>query len=92
MGDEFTLDEYYDKPITKALLQEVTDLLQAKVDALRVELNHILAQKGIKHRKYTKKELELIRQEYGDRADEVIANTFVVDVPTQVDATVGNGM
>ncbi|MBQ8433813.1 MAG: 1-acyl-sn-glycerol-3-phosphate acyltransferase [Clostridia bacterium] len=88
MGDEFTLDEYYDKPITKALLQEVTDLLQAKVDELRVKLNQILAQKGIKHRRYTKKEIANIRREYGDRADEVIANTYVVEAPMQVDVLV----
>lgn len=46
MGDEFTLDQFYDKPITKKLLQEVTDYLQAKMDELRVELNGILAAKG----------------------------------------------
>ncbi len=88
MGDEFTLDQFYDKPITKKLLQEVTDYLQAKMDELRVELNGILAAKGKKHRKYTQKELKRIYAEYGDRAEEVIANTFVLDAPVQTNGVV----
>ena len=87
-SDEFTLDQFYDKPITKKLLQEVTDYLQAKVDELRVELNGILSAKGISHRKYTKKELKRIYAEYGDRAEEVIANTFVLDTAQQTDGAV----
>ncbi len=86
-SDEFTLDQFYGKPVTKALLQEVTDFLRSKVDELRIELNGILAQKGKKHRKYTKKELKQIYQECGDKAEEIIANTFVVDVPKQIDST-----
>ena len=81
IGDEFTLDQFYGRSITKALLQEVTDFLQAKMDELRKQLNAILAKKGKKHRKYTKKELKQLYIEYGDRADEVIANTFIMDVP-----------
>ncbi len=81
IGDEFTLDQFYGKPISKALLQEVTEYLQAKMDELRKQLNAILVQKGKKHRKYTKKELKQLYIEYGDRAEEVIANTFVMDLP-----------
>ena len=51
------------------------------MDELRKQLNAILAKKGKKHRKYTKKELKQLYIEYGDRADEVIANTFIMDVP-----------
>ena len=88
IGDEFTLDQFYDKPITKNLLQEVTDYLQAKVDELRLQLNAIMVAKGKNHRKYTKKEIKRIYAEYGDKAEEVIANTFVLDVPVQADGVV----
>ena len=83
IGDEFTLDQFYGKPITKALLQEVTDFLQTKMDELRKQLNAILVAKGKKHRKYTKKELKQLYIEYGDRAEELIKNTFIMDLPAE---------
>lgn len=62
VGEEFTLDEFYDKPITKVLLEEATEVIKQKVDDLRVELNAILAKKNVKRRKRTEKEVEKIRQ------------------------------
>ena len=58
VGDEFTLDEFYDKPIDRKTLQEATEVIKGKVDALRVELNEILSARGVKRRPRTKKEME----------------------------------
>ncbi len=58
IGDEFTLEEFYDRPITKELLEQATEIIKQRVDALRVQLNEILAEKGVKRRKRTKKEIE----------------------------------
>lgn len=60
IGDEYTLEEFYDKPITKELLMEATEVIRSKVDELRLQLNEILAQKGVKRRKRTKKEIKKI--------------------------------
>lgn len=57
IGDEFTLEEFYDKPLTKETLLEATEVIKQKVDALRVQLNEILAAKNVKRRKRTKKEI-----------------------------------
>ena len=66
IGDEFTLDEFYDKPLTKETLAEATAVIQQKVDDLRVQLNEILAKKGVKRRKRTKKEIERTKA-YNDK-------------------------
>lgn len=58
IGDEFALEELYDRPITKELLEQATEIIKQHVDALRVQLNEILAEKGVKRRKRTKKEIE----------------------------------
>ncbi len=60
IGEEYTLEEFYDKPITRELLLEATEKIRNKVDELRVQLNEILAQKGVKRRKRTKKEIKKI--------------------------------
>ncbi|MEG2159505.1 MAG: lysophospholipid acyltransferase family protein, partial [Clostridia bacterium] len=39
MGEEFTLDEYYDKHITKATIKEVTALIVSKTQVLFDKLN-----------------------------------------------------
>lgn len=57
IGDEFTLEEFYDKPLTKETLLEATEVIKQKVDSLRVQLNEILAAKNVKRRKRTKKEI-----------------------------------
>lgn len=62
VGEEFTLEQFYDQPITKEKLTEATAIIRGKVDELRVGLNEILAQKGVKRRKRTKKEAEKIRR------------------------------
>lgn len=62
VGDEFTLEEYYDQPITKEMLTEATEKVRNRVDALRVQLNGILQEKGVKRRKRTKKETEKINK------------------------------
>ena len=60
-GEEFTLDEFYDQPISRKMLEEATEIIKAKVDELRVELNTILDAKGVKRRKRTKKEIDKIK-------------------------------
>lgn len=62
VGDEFTLEEYYDQPITKEMLTEATEKVRNRVDALRVQLNGILQENGVKRRKRTKKETEKINK------------------------------
>lgn len=66
VGEEFTLEQFYDKTITKELLQEATEVVKAEVDKLRVQLNEILEKKGVKRRPRTKKEIEKIRR-YNER-------------------------
>ena len=56
-GEEFTLDEFYDLPLNHQTLEDATAVIKAKVEQLRVQLNEILAAKGVKRRKRTKKEL-----------------------------------
>lgn len=58
IGDEFTLEEFYDKPINKETLAAATAVIKQKVEDLRVRLNAHLAEKGVKRRKLTKKEME----------------------------------
>ena len=58
IGDEFTLEEFYDRPLDKQTLNEATEVIKQKIDGLRVQLNEILAAKGVKRRKRTKKEIE----------------------------------
>lgn len=65
-GDEFTLEQFYDQPISRKTLEEATAVIKSKVDGLRVELNEILAAKGVKRRKRTRKEIEKI-QAYNER-------------------------
>lgn len=57
IGDEFTLDQFYDKPIDKETLAQATEIIEAKVDELRIKLNGILQKKGVKRRKRTHKEI-----------------------------------
>ena len=59
-GEEFTLDEFYDQPISRKTLEDATEVIKGKVDELRVKLNGILDAKGVKRRKRTKKEIEKI--------------------------------
>ena len=66
IGDEFTLEEFYDQPINRKTLEAATEIIKNKVDALRVQLNEMLAAKGVKRRPRTKKEIEKI-QAYNDR-------------------------
>lgn len=80
VGEEFTLDEFYDKPITKNLLEEATEVIKKKVDELRVRLNVILQAKKVKRRKRTEKEIRKI-QEYNSRQKQ-----FVVNVQERVEA------
>ena len=61
IGDEFTLEEFYDKPIDRKTLETATEVIKNKVDELRIQLNSILSARGIKRRKRTKKEIEKIK-------------------------------
>lgn len=62
VGEEFTLEKYYDRPITKELLAQATEEIKQRVDDLRVKLNEILAEKGVKRRKRTRRETEKIKK------------------------------
>ncbi len=61
VGDEFDLQQFYGRSLDKQTLEEATEVVRAHVDELRVKLNAILAEKGVKRRKRTKKELEKLR-------------------------------
>ncbi len=60
IGDEFELKEFYDKPINHDTLAEATNIIKEKMDALRLQLNGILSDEGIKRRKRTPKEIAKI--------------------------------
>lgn len=62
VGDEFTLEEFYDRPITKELLAEATERIRAEVEALRVTLDEMMAKQGKRRRKLTKKEMEKLNR------------------------------
>ncbi|MCM1289975.1 MAG: 1-acyl-sn-glycerol-3-phosphate acyltransferase [Corallococcus sp.] len=62
IGDEFTLDEFYGKPLTKEVLAEATEHIRCKVDELRIRLDETLAKKGKRRRKLSKKEVEKINR------------------------------
>lgn len=61
VGDEFTLDEFYTKPINHETLVAATAVIKEKVEELRVKLNAHLAAKGIKRRKRTQKETDKLK-------------------------------
>ena len=61
-----TEEEFYDKPVTKELLRQATEKIKKQVDDLRLQLNDILQQKGVKRRPRTKKEMEKIKR-YNER-------------------------
>lgn len=62
VGDEFTLDEFYGKPLTKEVLSEATEYIRNKVDDLRVRLDEMMKSKGKHRRKLSKKEVEKINR------------------------------
>ncbi|MCH5151235.1 MAG: 1-acyl-sn-glycerol-3-phosphate acyltransferase [Clostridiales bacterium] len=66
IGEEFTLSEFYDQPISRKTLEAATEVIRNKVDELRVQLNETLAAKGVKRRPRTRKEIEKIMA-YNDR-------------------------
>ena len=66
VGEEFSLEEFYGQALSKEVLQEATDIIRRHVDDLRVQLNGILAERGVKRRKRTKKEMEKI-QKYNEK-------------------------
>ena len=61
IGEEFTLEQFYDKPINHETLAEATAVIKQKVEDLRQKLNAHLASKGIKRRKLTRKETEKLK-------------------------------
>ena len=74
IGEEFTLDEFYDKPINHETLAQATAVIKSKVDELRIKLNAHLEAKGVKRRKLTKKEMRKL-EEYNKKQ-----RTFVKQV------------
>ena len=77
VGEEFALEEFYGQPLSKEVLTKATEVIKQRVDGLRLQLNEILAQKGVKRRKRTKKEMEKI-QKYNERQ-----KTLAKDIATQ---------
>ena len=63
-GDEFTLDEFYDQPISHETLEAATAVIKNKVEELRLKLNAMLEEKGVKRRKRTKKEIAKLNAYY----------------------------
>ena len=61
-GEAFTLEQFYDKPLNHQTLDEATAVIRDVLDGLRIKLNEILAAKGVKRRKRTKKELAKIAE------------------------------
>lgn len=57
IGEEFTLDGFYDRPINKETLASATEYIKSRVDELRMQLNGILQKKGVKRRKRSRKEI-----------------------------------
>lgn len=48
IGDEFTLESFYGRPIDKQTLEEATEFVRSKVDELRLWLNSELQSRGVK--------------------------------------------
>lgn len=48
VGEEFTLEEFYDRPLDKQTLEEATAVIQGKVEELRIRLNRTLDARGVK--------------------------------------------
>ena len=96
IGEEFTLDEFYDRPLDRKTLLEATAVIKQKVDDLRMQLNGILDARGVKRRPRTKKEMEKIIA-YNDRqrtlakqlaAKHQAATLATAEEPAQTEATV----
>lgn len=75
VGDEFTLEEFYDAPTDKHTLEKATEIIRGKVDELRVKLNAILDSRGVKRRPRTKKEIKRLQEYERSRAAEVPAQS-----------------
>lgn len=56
VGEEYTLEKYYDRKITKDLLEEISRDLCEKLVELKTSTDKYIASKGKKRRKLTKKE------------------------------------
>lgn len=80
VGDEFTLDAFYDQPINKVTLDDATAVIRSKVDELRIQLNAILDAKGVKRRPRTKKEIAKINS-YNER-QRALAKQLAEQKPT----------
>ena len=66
VGEEFTLEEFCDKPIDRKTLEMATEVIKNKVEELRIQLNTILSDRGVKRRPRTKKEIDKIKA-YNER-------------------------
>ncbi len=60
VGKEFTLEQFYDQPITKDVLLQATEIVRNSVEELRLWLDGQLQEKGVKRRKRTAKETKKI--------------------------------
>lgn len=83
-GEEFTLDEFYDQPISRKTLDDATAIIKAKVDELRLQLNAMLEENGVKRRKRTKKELAAIAAYNAEQALLLEQQTTSPEADTQV--------
>ncbi len=62
VGEEFTLEEFYDKPVNHETLAAATAIIKQKVEELRIKLNAYLESRGKKRRKLTRKETEKLKK------------------------------
>lgn len=61
VGEEFTLEQFYDLPLDKHTLDEATAFIREKMDDLRLRLNATLEARGVKRRPRTKKEIAKLK-------------------------------
>ena len=62
VGEEFTLEEFYDKPVNHETLAAATAIIKQKVEELRIKLNAYLESRGKKRRKLKRKETEKLKK------------------------------
>ena len=84
-GEAFTLEQFYDKPLDHQTLEAATAVIKGVLDDLRIKLNEILAAKGVKRRKRTKKELAKIA-EYNERQKALAEQQALQEAEVQAQA------
>lgn len=58
IGEEFTLEQFYDRPLDKQTLEEATKVIRDKVDELRLDLNARLEARGVRRRTASRADMQ----------------------------------